>query len=76
MVLFFADENLDLLGVEETFFNQEIHEVQCGLCQKNLIWRTGSRGLSGFHDKSRVDIEILQGFTVNEDNAQMLVTES
>jgi len=48
-------------------------QVRFGLAQKSLIWHNGSRGLSSFQEKSRTDIECLQGFSVNENAAQILV---
>ena len=62
-----------MMGIQETFLTEDTHEVRYGLCQKNLTWHTGSRGISGFHEKSRADIECLQGFSVNDECTQILV---
>jgi exonuclease III len=73
MVLFFEQEHLDLLGIQETLFTEANDQVRFGLAQKSLIWHNGSRGISSFQEKARTDIECLQGFSVNEDSAQILV---
>ena len=73
MVLFFQQEQLDLLGIQETLFTEAADQIRFGLAQKNLTWHNGSRGLSTFQEKLRTDMECLQGFSVNDDTTQILV---